>query len=856
MRTPETSQQPTIIEQELSLLPEHVQREYYTQHPLLTNTMSYLRWPDTPDAIHEQSKITPHELLELHQLRSLEQDYERLLGGWGGNPDQFFTEQYASLKRAPPDEVAIRRAIALGIIALKKTSPEGFDVWDTQRIGLLRMGNSLVDERSRGLVANLRTGMGKDYVLVPAFLPAALLVRKHLDVVSLTPLSRRNNARRFAPVGRMMGITSEELTPSTSVIHEKDYAVVSLGRPNDAQTQAILSSDVTFAMREDIGFWLMRKLRDPASSYQEYQNISDFIDAMRSVGRGILHDEIDRTDLDDLQTLMVISGKDEPLARVVSRYWRPTDTPSLDSENQLGYKQKYKALKTALTDEITSAQALLSAIKHTPDTELALALLLRVHQNIGNLHDHQIIETKRTRREIQYIGRNGEITPAGENDIHLQLYFAAQNRQYDNKEFVPEDWSVFFNDILPDHVMQAVSAAQSLENHYFIKGKHLLVQSAETGWPEEQKQFEPLIFFALLAKEAGNNLDIHFPQTLHENTDYISPLELEALLYSKTLGLTATALTAAEWYRKVFGLDITEIPPQYEDRIEKKDPYIPVPSTEKTETALRFIREQRDSTLPILLDVPSQQIQQQIAADIHVKFPDKKLQLLSAQNAQEAHDVFIEAGITNTITIAVLMAGREVDIPAPEEGLVILSWEPRTILRNEEQLIGRTGRAGKKGVYRCLVSENDRVFRFMSEGKQHLLAKAVADGNQRKIQRYIREGQAYHEHVLYEQNSSGISIYRPVIKLRQRLAGLPLKSRKLVYPVWRDILITIQTLGHSFTLHYPARTLPKEIFSAIWEANVAQAFEDILHRALTRPDRNELAKYVQQRLLDAYTTIK
>jgi len=76
--------------------------------------------------------------------------------------------------------------------------------------------------------------------------------------------------------------------------------------------------------------------------------------------------------------------------------------------------------------------------------------------------------------------------------------------------------------------------------------------------------------------------------------------------------------------------------------------------------------------------------------------------LITAKNIDEDYLKIQEIGIKNHITISTQIAGRGIDIPIEKEveetgGLHVMLFEVNNGFRIDEQLIGRTGRQGKKG---------------------------------------------------------------------------------------------------------------------------------------------------------------
>jgi hypothetical protein len=810
-------------------LPSHV-REHWCSKPMADKWKSAWLPPDSEQNVVLESKITPNEIRDAAKLRQLEE----IIGGdftaSGLEIGDFVSDRYNQLKTLPVSYDTLRQSLALTLFSMRSAyQNEGYtDAWETQRIGLIRAVHNLADEKSPGLVINLRSGMGKSSVLAMALIPPMLLVKKHVDVLSLTPLSRLNNARHFTPLGKIMGIQSAELTESTTII-QGDFPMMAVGSINQTQSlglntlkNPVIHPDVTFILGDDVGHTLLRQLFDPNSNPGE----------LTSGERGIIFDEIDRKMIEDTSP-DVLSGSEIPTETLILSHWNMEkfqNWGNADQKEGQEYRQKLIQFLGAVNPmHFIEAEKMFSGLISRKAVN-SLAVLRQYFSLIRSLPEADPDD------KTPYFKPSGILSQAGEYDLRRRLWCLTEKIAYDSRVFTPDEWNRFFESLLPADVINAVGGALSSQkyNRYFVDGTKITVQSEFTGWPEKSREFD---FLTLVAVYANESLDkpLVLPDYLHQTESLISPAVLYQVLYSKTIGLTGTATSATDWFREACGLDVTIAPPQHEDLIDSRDPYIPCPDPEAKLAAIQKFIYSVNSSQPVLVDVSSEPEQNGIFNYLKGKFPEKTIRKLSASNSDDAGIIFSQAGQPDTISVVLLMAGREVHIPIGDDaaamgGLSIISTSPRLLESNEEQLMRRAGRAEKnsirKGSYRCLVSPDDIIFDQIPTDKNSI-RNAINAGNQPKIRQLIRKAQKSYQNQIYLNNIQISNIYQPFVKIIRHLTNLPPDKRVRMEPVWQPLLTYIMTMGDYILLPYSSSAKSPELRSDIWKAHIYQTYSDL-----------------------------
>ncbi len=208
-------------------------------------------------------------------------------------------------------------------------------------------------------------------------------------------------------------------------------------------------------------------------------------------------------------------------------------------------------------------------------------------------------------------------------------------------------------------------------------------------------------------------------------------------MYQKLAGMTGTAFTESEEFRKIYGLEVIVIPTHlpmiridYPDMVYKT-------SRAKYAAVVREIEEAYQKGQPVLVGTTSIEKNEIIS-----KFLKKKgipHNILNAKYHEKEAKILAEAGRKKTVTVATNMAGRGVDIilggSKPEVGiknwememkqwqkehdevvklggLYVIGTERHESRRIDNQLRGRAGRQGDPGSSRFFVSLEDDIMRL------------------------------------------------------------------------------------------------------------------------------------------------
>lgn len=189
-------------------------------------------------------------------------------------------------------------------------------------------------------------------------------------------------------------------------------------------------------------------------------------------------------------------------------------------------------------------------------------------------------------------------------------------------------------------------------------------------------------------------------------------------LYDKLSGMTGTAKTEEEEFRKIYNMRVIVIPTN--KPIIRKDMTDIVfgSETAKYKALLKEVQERHAKGQPILIGTPS--VEKSEIVDKILTNAKLKHEVLNAKNHEREAHIIEHAGEKGAITIATNMAGRGTDIKISEEvkklgGLAVIGTERHESRRIDNQLRGRAGRQGDPGYSRFYVCiEDDLMKRFAS----------------------------------------------------------------------------------------------------------------------------------------------
>ncbi len=280
------------------------------------------------------------------------------------------------------------------------------------------------------------------------------------------------------------------------------------------------------------------------------------------------------------------------------------------------------------------------------------------------------------------------------------------------------------------HVEQALKAATLFERDrdYVVKDGEVIIVDEHTGRMMYGRRFSDGLHQAIEAKEGVN---------VQQESRTLATISLQNYfrMYEHLSGMTGTASTEGEEFKKIYNLDVSVIPTHRSvARIDHPD-FIFKTTRAKYAAIVKEVEELHAKGQPVLIGTKSIDNNQIISK--YLKRKGLSHNVLNAKNHTEEAKIISNAGAYGGITVATNIAGRGVDIVLggakadrdPKEwakehekvlhagGLHVIGTERHDSRRIDNQLRGRSGRQGDPGSSRFYVSLEDDLMRIFGGDK-------------------------------------------------------------------------------------------------------------------------------------------
>jgi preprotein translocase subunit SecA len=185
-------------------------------------------------------------------------------------------------------------------------------------------------------------------------------------------------------------------------------------------------------------------------------------------------------------------------------------------------------------------------------------------------------------------------------------------------------------------------------------------------------------------------------------------------MYRKLAGMTGTAKTEEEEFKKIYGLDVVIVPTNRPMIREDSADIVYKSVNSKFRAVVEEIVRRHQNNQPMLVGTISIENSERLSDMLKRKGIQHKV--LNAKFHAEEAEIVARAGQPGSVTIATNMAGRGTDIVLGEGvpdvgGLHIIGTERHESRRIDNQLRGRAGRQGDPGSSQFYLSMEDELMR-------------------------------------------------------------------------------------------------------------------------------------------------
>ncbi|WP_411343955.1 preprotein translocase subunit SecA [Paenibacillus sp. WLX1005] len=347
-------------------------------------------------------------------------------------------------------------------------------------------------------------------------------------------------------------------------------------------------------------------------------------------------------------------------------------------------------------------------------------------------------------------------------------FFGVENL-YDNK-----------NVTINHHVVQALKANVIMHRDvdYVESEGEVLIVDEFTGRLMAGRRYSDGLHQAIEAKE---NLKVQNESMTLATITFQNYFRM----YRKLAGMTGTAKTEEEEFKKIYGLEVLQIPTNRVNQRQDSPDVVYKSVQSKFRAVVEEIVERHAKNQPVLVGTVS--IENSELLSEMLKRKGIKHQVLNAKYHAEEAEIIARAGQPGTVTIATNMAGRGTDIILGEGvaevgGLHIIGTERHESRRIDNQLRGRAGRQGDPGSTQFYLSLGDELMkRFGADNVMNMMEKLGFEEDQpiesRMITRAVESAQRRVE-------GSNFDMRKIVLQYDDVMN----KQREIIYKQRREVL--------------------------------------------------------------------
>jgi preprotein translocase subunit SecA len=298
--------------------------------------------------------------------------------------------------------------------------------------------------------------------------------------------------------------------------------------------------------------------------------------------------------------------------------------------------------------------------------------------------------------------------------------------------------------LLNHHIQNALRAEYIMKRDvdYVVVDGEIIIVDEFTGRMMQGRRYSDGLHQAIEAKEGLK---------VQNESMTLATITLQNYfrMYQKLAGMTGTAKTEEEEFKKIYGMDVVVIPTHRPiQRIDLPD-IIYKTEAAKYRAVINEIVERHKNGQPILVGTTSIEKSELISELLKKK--GVRHTVLNAKNHEKEAQIVAEAGKRGAVTIATNMAGRGTDIKLGEGvievgGLHIIGTERHESRRIDNQLRGRAGRQGDPGSSQFYLSLQDELMRrFGSDNIMNMMDRLGMEEDQpiesRMVSRAIESAQ-------------------------------------------------------------------------------------------------------------------
>ncbi|MCE9651355.1 MAG: preprotein translocase subunit SecA [Parvibaculum sp.] len=412
------------------------------------------------------------------------------------------------------------------------------------------------------------------------------------------------------------------------------------------------------------------------------------------------------------------------------------------------------------------------------------------------------------------------------------------------------------------HVQNALRAHKLFQKDkdYIVKGDKVVIIDEFTGRMMEGRRYSDGLHQALEAKERV--------QIQPENQTLASiTFQNYFRMYEKLSGMTGTALTEADEFMDIYGLEVIEVPTNRPIARIDEDDEVYRTAREKYDAIVIEIEDCKKRGQPVLVGTVS--IEKSETLSEVLKKKKIKHNVLNARYHEQEAFIIAQAGVPGAVTIATNMAGRGTDIQLGgnlemriddetagiedqaavarkiEEikadiakkkdearaagGLYIIGTERHESRRIDNQLRGRSGRQGDPGRSKFFLSLDDDLMRiFGTDRMDGVLQKLGLQEGEAIIHPWINRALEKAQEKVEARNfdmRKNLLKYDNVMNDQRRV----IFDQRVDLMKADDVAETVADMRHQVIDGLVATHIPPKVYAEQWDAaGLKQAVDETL----------------------------
>lgn len=411
---------------------------------------------------------------------------------------------------------------------------------------------------------------------------------------------------------------------------------------------------------------------------------------------------------------------------------------------------------------------------------------------------------------------------------------------------------------LNHHIQQALKAhaIMKLDVDYVVNDGEIVIVDEFTGRLMTGRRYSEGLHQAIEAKEGLQVQNESMTLATITFQNYFR-------MYKKLAGMTGTAKTEEEEFKKIYGLDVIVVPTN-RPMIRQDMPDVVYKSIKgKFNAVVEEIVKRHKNNQPVLVGTVS--IESSEVLSEMLKRKGVKHKVLNAKYHAEEAEIVSQAGQPGAVTIATNMAGRGTDIMLGEGvaevgGLHIIGTERHESRRIDNQLRGRAGRQGDPGSSQFFLSLEDELMRRF--GAENIMAVMERMGMQedqpiesRLVTRAIEgaqkrvEGNNFDMRKVVLQYDDVMNQQRNII-YKQRLEVLESENIRTIVEGMIKSSVEKIVNAHCSEDQIPEEWGLKDV--ADWVNNLLSSEDAVTEKTLWGKEIEELIEYIYDIIMEKY----